>query len=65
MPLKGRLLETEYREDYPEKNFNSVKCFKTPTTRNQKLLLQWQVSLRDAGGEYWTWDKNQKTRVSL
>lgn len=28
-PLKGRKLELEYRETYPDKNFNNVRCFKT------------------------------------
>lgn len=65
MPLKGRMLLPEYREDYPDKNYNNVRCFKTALTKNQKVLLQWQVSLREAGGESWTWDKTQKSRQQL
>ena len=64
MPVKGRKLDPEYRETYPDKNFNNVRCFKTKVTTNQKSLLQWQVSLRDAGGKEWTFDKAQKAIVS-
>ena len=34
MPVKGRTLQTEYREEYPDKNYNNVKCFKTETTKH-------------------------------
>lgn len=40
-PLVGRRLEAEYREAFPEKNFNNVRCFKNQTTKHQKTLLQW------------------------
>lgn len=39
MPLKGRKLEMEYREDYPDKNFNSIRCFKVASTKHEKALL--------------------------
>jgi hypothetical protein len=51
-------LEAEYRDVYPSRNFNNVRCFKTTKTKGQKALLQWQVSLRDAGKQ-WTWDSKQ------
>jgi hypothetical protein len=60
MPLKGRVLNPEYREAYPDANYNNVRCLKTTETQSQKVLLQWQTSLRDAGGESWTWDSSQK-----
>jgi hypothetical protein len=63
-PLIGRRLEMEYREAYPDKNFNNVRCFKTPVTATQKPLLQWKVSLREAGGQTWSWNKTQKAYVS-
>jgi hypothetical protein len=59
-PLKGRELHQEYREQFADKNYNNIKCLKNPTTKNQKTLLQWEVSLRDNGGQQWSWDRNQK-----
>lgn len=64
LPLKGRAQNPEYRERYPDKNFNNVRCFKTLTTKHQKTLLQWQTSLREVGGKEWSWDNKQKSLVT-